>query len=180
MGLEAQLAQHKAAIIDKWFKRVVDTYPHDTARFLKSQKDPFANPVGRTTLKALTTTVEALIEQPQLPALDAVLDPVIRIRAVQAFSPSQATAFILDLKRIIRDLIKIDDRSTSVADLLRFETKIDQLCLQAFDIYMKCREQIFEIRINEYQKRTVKAFKRAGLISDLPDKPPEVDHSNTH
>jgi len=32
---------------------VVDTYPADTSRFLKSQKDPFANPVGGATIQGL-------------------------------------------------------------------------------------------------------------------------------
>ena len=39
---------------------VVDTYPADTSRFLKRQKDPFANPVGNTTLESLEAVVGEL------------------------------------------------------------------------------------------------------------------------
>jgi len=45
MRLEELLAQKKTAVIDKWFDVVAETYPADTAIFIKRQKDPFANPV---------------------------------------------------------------------------------------------------------------------------------------
>ena len=46
MRLNNLLSQKKAAITKKWFALVIETYPSDTAKFLKSQKNPFANPVG--------------------------------------------------------------------------------------------------------------------------------------
>ena len=53
MKLDKLLSQNKTALVKRWFDEVVRTYPVDTATFLKQQKDPFANPVGRTTLKGL-------------------------------------------------------------------------------------------------------------------------------
>jgi hypothetical protein len=50
MGLFKQLALKKNAVFDKWFARVIDTYPAETARFLRSQKDAFSNPVGQATV----------------------------------------------------------------------------------------------------------------------------------
>jgi len=34
-------------------------------------------------------------------------------------------------------------------DLLRLESRLDELLFRAFDIYMECREKISEIRLKE-------------------------------
>jgi len=103
MGLEKLLTKKKTAIVQKWFDMVIETYPADSAKFYKSQKDPFANPVGRNTFNALKILFDQLLHEMDHGAIKSSLDPIIRIRAVQDFSPSQATAFIFFLKKIIRD-----------------------------------------------------------------------------
>jgi len=35
-----------------------------------------------------------------------------------------------------------------------------------FDIYMMCREKIYELKANEVRNRTYRAFKRANLITE--------------
>ncbi|MFZ1983293.1 MAG: RsbRD N-terminal domain-containing protein [Desulfatitalea sp.] len=166
MGLIAQLAQHKDAIVGKWFARVVDTYPAETARFLRGQKDPFANPVGQTTRQSLATLVTLLEADLDEAAARAALDPIIRVRAIQAFSPAQATGFVFDLKAILRD-VKTAVPAT-MEEWISIDRRIDQIALMAFDIYMQCREKIYELKANEMKNTTYKAFARAGLIKD-PD-----------
>jgi hypothetical protein len=70
--------------------------------FLKGQKDPFANPVGKTTHQSLDALVDALITGAGRDVMAAALDPILRIRAVQTFTPSKATSFVFSLKQIIR------------------------------------------------------------------------------
>ncbi|MBU1182367.1 MAG: RsbRD N-terminal domain-containing protein [Pseudomonadota bacterium] len=170
MNFEELLAKNKTAVIDKWFGVVVDSYPADTARFIKSQKDPFANPVGATTLKGLAGLMDELLGEMNHDTINSFLDPIIRIRAVQGFTPSQATSFVFSLKKIIRDSVinkKPDDRQI-ITELSHFEQKIDLIGLIAFDIYMKCREKIFQLKANEEKNRTYKVFERAGLIKEIP------------
>lgn len=170
MKLEKLLAQKKTAIIKKWFDLVVDTYPADTSRFLKSQKDPFANPVGGTTRRGLESLLDELRQGFDCEAAAASLDPIIRIRAVQDFTPSEATGFILSLKSIIRDILSPSLQDNELSEEFRaFEYRIDTLCLLAFDIYVKCREKIFQIKATEQQNRVFKAFEKAGLVTGLPD-----------
>jgi len=45
--------------------------------------------------------------------------------------------------------------------------------LLAFDIYMECREKVYEIKANESKDRTLRAFARAGLISETPGEGPD-------
>jgi len=168
-GLEKILAQKKSTIVKKWFDLTARTYAPDTAEFLKSNKDQFANPVGGTMLNGLNGLLDQLILSMDPETITSHLDPIIRIRAAQNFTPSQATAFILSLKKVLRENLTKELRDSSfAAELIAFESKIDQLCLIAFDIYMQCREQIFQISANETKNRTFRAFERAGLISETP------------
>jgi len=165
MNLENLLKKKRNTIIKKWFETVIETYPADTSRFLKSQPDPFANPVGNTTFEGLEILFDELLGNMDKEKMIKALDPIIRIRAVQNFTPSGAAGFIFFLKNIIRQDTK--DESDNTKEFLILESKIDELCLIAFDIYMQCREKIFEIRANEHRNRFFEAFERAGLIKEL-------------
>ena len=166
-GLEKILKKNKAAIAKQWFDLAAQTYAIDTAQFLKSQTDPFANPVGNAMMTGLVGILEQLIHTMDPSALHSHLDSIIRIRAVQDFTPSQATAFILSFKKVLRDhLSKELQDSRLAAEFIELESKIDQICLMAFDIYMQCREKVYQISANETRNRTFRAFERAGLIKD--------------
>jgi hypothetical protein len=173
MGVENLLAAHKDDIFKKWFDLVVSTYPPDTARFFKNQKDPFSNPVGAATAKSLKGILEEIFTTADPKALARHFDPIIRIRAVQSFTPSQALGFVFSLKGIIREAL---DRKAAVngafEDLAAMDRKIDRAALTAFDIYMECREKIFDLRANESRNRFFKAFERAGLVTESPEDDP--------
>jgi len=166
MGLIEQLALQKVAIVNKWFARVADTYPAETARFLRRQKDPFANPVGQTTHQSLNILIGLLSNELDAAAAHAALDPILRIRAIQDFTPAKATRFVFDLKNILREAIPADHQTYN--EMTSIERRIDELALIAFDIYMQCREKIYDLKANEMKERTYKAFARAGLIKE-PD-----------
>jgi hypothetical protein len=169
MKLEKLLSQHKTALIKRWFDEVVRTYPVNTAKFLKQQKDPFANPVGRTTLNGLEALFDVLATGMDREAINSFLDPIIRIRAIQDFTPTQATSFILFLKQIIRETLGKEFQDPQVMTaFMDFESRIDELCLMSFDIYVKCREKLYQIQANEMRNTTFRAFQRAGLVKDVP------------
>jgi hypothetical protein len=167
--LDKLLAKNKVAIAKQWFNLAAQTYALDTAKFLQSKTDPFANPVGSAMMTGLGGILDQLINTMDPKILHSHLDSIIRIRAVQDFTPSQATAFILSLKKVLRDhLAKELQDSRMAAEFIELESKVDQICLMAFDIYMQCREKVYQISANETRNRTFKAFERAGLIKDPP------------
>jgi hypothetical protein len=173
--LKGLIEKNKNDIIEKWFEATIQTYAPDTAPFYKGQKDQFANPVGNITAEGVSFLLDQLLNDVEPEAVKTYLDPIIRIRAVQDFTPSQATAFILLLKKALRDCLsdKLQDAALAT-ELLAFESKIDQLCLMAFDIYMACKEKIYQISANDMRSQALKAFKRAGLIADEPPQPGKV------
>jgi len=179
MQLNDLLIQKKTAITKLWFDLAIETYPADTAKFLKSQKDPFANPVGRTIFRGLEALFDELVKGMDIEAITSYLDPIIRIRAVQNFSPSQAVGFIFFLKTAIKESIRKElPQKQLITDLQLFESKIDNLSLIAFNLYMQCKEKIFELKANEMKNRTFKAFERAGLVSELPADAPHLEPIN--
>lgn len=173
--LEKLIEREKPTILKKWFDIAIQSYEPDTAKFLSNQKDPFANPVGNSTLKGLQGLLDHLLKDLDRKAVHSYLDSIIRIRAVQAFTPSQATAFILSLKQILREMLdkKLQDPQMAKA-FMSFESKIDRLCLMAFDIYMECKEKIYQISANETRNRTFRAFERAGLLSEKRGDRPKI------
>ena len=171
MRIEDLLEAKRKDIIEKWFNRVIETYPNDTAHFLKSQKDPFDNPVGSNIHSGLVGLVNGLIGKSDEDSIRDFLDPIVRIRAIQTmFSPSQAVEFIFNLKDIIRDILKKDLQDKEVLkDLCRFEKKIDRLGMTAFDLFVSCRERIYDIKANQERSKVYRAFDRAGLLREIQE-----------
>jgi len=178
-GLKGLIQKKKSEIIRNWFEATIQTYAPDTAQFFKGQKDQFGNPVGSITSKGIAFLLDQLLDPWDPEAIKAYLDPIIRIRAIQDFSPSQATGFILFLKKVLRDNLANElQNDANALQLLEFESKIDQLCLLAFDLYMDCKEKIYELSANETRNRTFRAFERAGLITDVSSQPKKIKDVN--
>ncbi|RZB30288.1 MAG: hypothetical protein SRB1_02568 [Desulfobacteraceae bacterium Eth-SRB1] len=175
MKLKDLLEKRKSAIITHWFNLVVDTYPPDTSRFLKKQKDHFANPVGTTISYNLGPLFDELVMDMDPDNITKLLDPIIRIRAVQVIlSPSQAVGFVFSLKEAVRKNLKKELLDNKILnELLLFESKIDELGLMAFEIFVKCREKIYALKATGERERVYRAFKRAGLVSEIPDGKPD-------
>lgn len=158
--LEHLLSQKRAAILERWFKLILDTYPADSLRFFKQEKDRFANPVGYTISLEIEALYDELLRGMDSDKLSASLDNIIKIRSVQDFSPRQAIAFVFLLKKAVRGELEREIRKNQLfEELLKFESRIDELALLAVDIYMKCREKIYEIRVNEVKAERERVFK---------------------
>lgn len=168
MDLIKRLENQQAAIINEWLECVNQTYPAQTAVFLRRVKDAFDNPIGHASYQSLEAIVRGLFEDRDAHWFENALDPIIRVRAVQSFTSSEAVAFIFDLKKIIhRQLGNEQKNDRFLKKWLAFEAKIDELALIAFDKYMECREKIYQIKATEEKNRTFSAFERAGLIREI-------------
>ncbi len=144
------LSRKKKAILKRWSDLILDTYPPDTSRFLKAEKDRFHNPVGHSVIGETEALYDELLGEMNPDRIRISLDKIIRIRAVQDFSPSKAVAFVLLLKEALREELKSEITGGRVPeDLLELESRIDRVVLSAFDLYMECREKIFEIKTRE-------------------------------
>ena len=154
MNLENLLLQKKTAILEQWYHLIVESYPADTQSFLKKQKDRFDNPVAYEFRQGIEGIYEALVHGMDHDSICSSLDRIISIRAIQEFPPSAAVAFIFLLKRAIRNTLEKEIVKGDISHkLLEYESRIDGLSLLCFDMYMKRREKIYEIKVNEIKNR---------------------------
>jgi len=170
MNLEELLKQKKSVVVDQWLDATLMTYPADARRFLREQKNTFSNPVGSTFRNELASLYASFLSGSDSDSLVAILDPIIRIRAIQDFSPGQALGFVFLLKDVIRknfgkEIVEFNLHT----ELLSLESQIDDLALLAFDVYMKCRERLYEIRSREAKNHVSGLLKKAGLLVEIPD-----------
>ena len=144
-------------VLERWRALVVASYPPDTARLLLTEKDRFANPVGHALSTGMEAIYDGLVAGVDAEDMARRLDGIVRVRAVQEFKPSEALSFVFLLKRAVRDVPGAPDR---IPDL---DARIDGAALVAFDLYVACREKVYEIRANEVRRRTWKLLERAGF-----------------
>jgi len=160
MTLNSLLLLNKDAILKRWFDLILETYPADTATIMRKDKDQFTNPVGSTISREIEVLFRKLCEGIHDDKCQASLDSILKIRSVQDFSPSKAVGFIFLLKRAIGETLRNEICKESVMDeWLKFQSRIDDLALQAFDIYMDCREKICEIRVKQAKAEKEMAFR---------------------
>jgi hypothetical protein len=179
MKLEEILTQKAPVVVKTWIQMTLDTYPADAKRFLNEQKDPFANPVGHTLFQEMEKIYLELLNGLNPETVSSFLDYLIKIRAVQDFSPSQAIAFIFLLKKAIREKLKKEIHENRLQDeCSNFETRIDELALLAFDIYMTHKKKLYEIRANQAKNQVSKLLERAGLICEIPPWNPDLKEAN--
>lgn len=168
MDLKEFLIQNRKDLIDKWYRAVLDTYPAEATEIFGRKKDRFQNPVGYNLSEAVKTLFDYLTNQSEPDDITGPLDMLIRIRSVQDYTPSQAVACIFIIKDIVRK--ELGPRLTEFGlheELLKFESRVDQLLLLAFDNYMQCRQNLFELRIRETKAGT---FRLIDKLNRRPDK----------
>lgn len=180
MALKKLLAQNRATIVDRWYDLVLETYPPETARIFKKESNRFANPVGSTTLEGLKDLFGALLEGFDPQRLLPALDKIIRIRAIQDFTPAVALGFVLALKPLVRRELAqaIGADQASAEELRQFDDTVDQVALLAFNIYVQCREQLYELRVSEIQNRTARLLQRANILWTAPEQEADSKESN--
>ncbi len=136
----------KQAITEQWLGRLLRTYPSITARFMAQEEDPFRNPVGHAFRQSLRTLVDELFHEMDAGRATQALEFVVQIRAVEDVTPPRALEFIFQLKDILRD-----EFQGAEFDLLC--SRVDEMALIAFDLYVKCRERTYQAKANEARRR---------------------------
>jgi hypothetical protein len=170
METSSLIRQKKPSILHRWFTLTLDGYPSGARAFFGKETNSFANPVGSTLLAGMKTLLTHLFDGKDSGELSEALESIIKIRAVQDFSPSQALSFVFLLKEAVRLELgaEIRDALISPDELLEFESRIDALGLRSFDVYMKCREKIYELRTSQMKNMMFTLFKRADMQHEIP------------
>jgi hypothetical protein len=162
MNLEQLLTRKKEAILQGWLRGIFDSYSPDSGNFLINRGDRFANPVGHTISNGAGQLLDGMIRGDDTGAMHSCLEKIIKIRAVQDFTPSQAVAFMTDLKTVIRDEAMDGVTKHGLMDELKeIEIKIDRLAGIGAEQYASIKKQIRElaakeaVKAGEFQARVI-------------------------
>ncbi len=181
MRLKEQLLLRKDDLAQGWFDLLLETYPAETARFLRTEKNQFANPVGSTLYRGIAELVEALLQGLNRDEISPAMESLVKIRAVQEQTPSRAVGFVFRLKELIRQELSEEIRGGRVSqeDLDRLESDIDDLALMSFDAFVACREKLHRLRIDQLAARTQGWRHRAQTLteSSVPEPDPAQEES---
>jgi len=142
------LEVNKKAILQQWL---------DCALALFPEKMGYSTPIAMVLSGALEKILFSLGKSEN--DCKEALDDVTRILAVQNFLPSKALSIFLEPKLILRDIMM----KTKVADTLMqdaFNSRLDELTLEAFDSYMRHREKIYQLKVEEGSRRMYMALRR--------------------
>ncbi|HEB76235.1 MAG TPA: hypothetical protein ENJ04_07785 [Nitrospirae bacterium] len=170
MELKDLLREKRAVILKRWFDLILETYPSETSSFLKKQKNQFSNPVGHTISEGIEGLFDGLLEESGTDGISPFLDNIIRVRAIQEFTPSEAIGFIFLLKKVIRESLQREIRDHRLYDELEgLDSRIDDLVRISFDIYMQCRERLYELKADEVRRMTFRLLQRANLVREIQD-----------
>ena len=171
MNLSELLGKERPAVLKVWRKRIAETYPPQTAKFVLSPKDASRNPIGHTITEGTEAVYDALLGNADRGALEESLDGLVRLRAVQDFRPSEAVGFVFQLRAAAEDVL------AGHPDVLpELSDRIEEIALAAFDVYSACREKIYELRAKQMRDRSYMLMKRAGLLweEDAPGESSEI------
>ena len=136
------------AVARKWLALVFASYPGETARFLDRTRDPFRNPVGEIYRRGLPVLVEQVAGGFDLERIEAVLDEILHLRAVQGLSPSEAVGFVFQLNDALRAAVEVESPALEAV-----RDRVERMAALAFDVYMRCREKLWAIRYQDLKRR---------------------------
>lgn len=168
MTLKDVLKENKDAIVQRWFDAALATYHQDVQGPMRKTKAQFTNPVGFDLAQGLDGLFDALTEGVISPSVATFLDAIVRIRAVQDFAPSEALAFLMRIKQIVREVLgpaRLVGQGVPEG-LAAFDTAADDLALYAFDLYMRCREKIYDLKAQEARSATFRLLQKAQKLAE--------------
>jgi hypothetical protein len=149
---------HRGKILREWQDGLFSSLPPELLALL-NRPDPFVNPMGTMIPKMLEILFDQIFGEMDGDKIGAALEDYIKFWAVQDCPPSRAFVFLPRLRELLRAAAeKRDQNGEGEAELSVIEDRIIDILQRSFDMYMKCRDKIHTLRINEFKKRAFRVL----------------------
>ena len=165
MSSERPLDACRSAILENWRRLIFATYPGEAPKTLKRSKAPFMNPIGEIIRSGTEEVLEGFFGSADREALSSSLEGIVRMRAVQEFTPARAVSFVFGIKDAVREEAWKNEMPMPPG---HEEMRVDDLALLAFELYVACREKVFDLRAKMMRDRSYKLMQRAGMLWEEP------------
>jgi len=167
--LDSHLHQKRREIVQKWAEEAFAIFPADAMNFLKSVKDPFANPAGTTIASEIAFLFDALLNGLSPEEISPRLDRIIQLSSVQDIAPSRAVSFVFKLKEILRKELGERLRDPRILEqYLQLDARIDRLALCAFDSHAGHQQRLADIRVREVRNRVATLLRMTDISLEEP------------
>lgn len=164
------LEERKDTIVERWVDAVLAAYPPESAALFQMQQDPFANPLGHSVREGTRGIFQTILDGMDQEDLRTHLDKIVRIRAVQQFTPSQALSFVFSLRSIVREVIPEGEVDARLREgLTELDARIDEVALAAFELYAARREEVSQLRISEVKRQVAWVHDKMNRQSHGPE-----------
>ena len=153
MALKTVSAGMRDLFVQEWLACTLRTYPDHTGRFLRAERDPFRNPVGHTLRVALGELAAELFGAFDRTRVLASLDAIVRIRAVQDFTPADAVGFVPLARDAARAVADTGDPGPGPGSLDIIDARIDDMARMAADLHARCLDEMHAIGARAARRR---------------------------
>ncbi|MDY6820717.1 MAG: hypothetical protein SVN78_03725 [Deferribacterota bacterium] len=158
----------KNKILDDWFNHLISHYDDNKLDYLEKERDPFLNPVKYIFKSALGSIFSYIFEDEELDLVSQDIEKLIKLLALNGPKASEVLGLFVFFKQHINALFMSSFSLEEKIDEYNEITNIfDNLLLKIFDMYVQCREKIYEIRVNEIKRMTFPLLERSGLIERI-------------
>jgi len=165
MTVCAVLRERRDAVLERWIELIRAEDGRAGASLPARGSDPFHDPVGDALRRGTASILETLLGEGGPAGAREGIDRIVRVRSVQALTAPRALSFVFLLRRALRD---VAGGAGDAAEWEPLDARLDALALEAFEIYVDCRERVFEIRAREAARANAVLIRRARLAGDEP------------
>ena len=168
MNLKERLLEKRTAILTAWRDAALVIPEGAGPGFLERQKAFLAETIGYDLAQGIGGLFDALLQGVIPDEVSRFLDGMIRLRATSDFTASQTLAFILAVKKAARREVGNEMLAEPAVreEFSAWEAAVDDLVLFAFDIYVRHREVVLDLKADEAKRETYRLLKKAKLIPD--------------
>jgi|Deesub1362A_J573_1020465.scaffolds.fasta_scaffold00288_18 hypothetical protein len=156
--LEIRLGKKVEKILQKWIDTILAGYPIKPAIEVEEYV--------RDACSKILSAVFRMYEGKRVDYFEP-LDDLMRFLATdRRLSPGESIKLVGNLKTLISSEIEL-----SQSELEKLSTIIEEIIYKAFDAYMACREEIFQLRLKE-KERDLEIMRK---IIEFAEKPGKLD-----
>ncbi len=154
MTLKDLLAGKRTIILERWLDRILEDYPQETQTIFCENTSPYSNPIGFTLRKGMEEIIDQILQPLSVEEARAILEPVMKVRAVENLPLSRRVDFILPLREILFEIVREEKGKDLLGrEWLDLNARISWLALLGMNLFSECREKVNRLRIKEWEKR---------------------------
>lgn len=169
-----RMQEQRAAILARWQREVLESFPRQSRKLIAAGQDRFANPLGFALREGVEEVFSFVAGEKPWDEIESALERLVKLRAVQETGGQGPLEFLFALKTILREACGVgtsgdgaggEPRGLSPSDLeqwLVLEERIDRVIQAGVAAFVRAREKILELQVNEMRNKTYMLRRLAG------------------